>query len=760
MTTERNLDEELEAQLAVSSIPEDEVDLGENLIDNANPRDARSTTSGISPDWWEVGSADQDPRTETALSRPKSANRGKKFLVRLLLPGDDVCMKIVGDESSFCVAVRCQTNHAGSAPTLKLEEPLLVILNTKERAFVDLTLSGSLVPDDVLTRWEGTSRTLEVWHEAFLAVGQDEDQLEVEAGFESRILEVQRAELFKTPGKRRPGAPSGLDTFVPYPSALRNSGTKEQLRKNPLNFSKLGDTVVAIDEGLVGLGSSFRELVLESREAAAVHSEAAKMLFLKLARVDNLVGNTSVMVESEYAAPTVWSSIASIGADVQSLLKRKVQLPEVDLKPLEARALSIEVNLKTSTDKIKIQIVGLAGGISARVGKVEKAVARLNTMESKVDKDLEAALMSSKGEQTFGAGPSANQDLHVQVERLQTIVQELDIRLRQVMADNETDCVKFGGLGLRSEVETGAWIMANFQDMHYALIFDVYGVLEAIEDEGAMNQSELLRDMKKRDDLSINGIAAGQALTAHLHEIPRIFHSPSGKVVGLDSTDTHLSKIPSYKHWSHGAHCLKRKIETELVKVRYGNRIIIQRHFKPGTAAYSIAMEALDKSVTWVTGLLSFIDRTYEALHVGSKFTVAQAWSLTSQLVRRIFSDLHTARMGTTRTMGKDRVVSCTTLLWSAFKTHDAMAAFENANFEDHPSISSEYVKFLEMNSGFEALEAVTGKIKVMHDQMKEFQGSVKQADKKAENAVSYCETNKKAVGALEKRIGIQEAKK
>jgi hypothetical protein len=62
--------------------------------------------------------------------------------------------------------------------------------------------------------------------------------------------------------------------------------------------------------------------------------------------------------------------------------------------------------------------------------------------------------------------------------------------------------------------------------------------------------------------------------------------------------------------------------------------------------------------------------------------------------------------------MGKDRVVICTTLLWSAFKTHDAMAAFENANFEDHPSISSEYVKFLAMNSGFEALEVVSNKMK------------------------------------------------
>jgi hypothetical protein len=183
-------------------------------------------------------------------------------------------------------------------------------------------------------------------------------------------------------------------------------------------------------------------------------------------------------------------------------------------------------------------------------------------------------------------------------------------------------------------------------------------------------------------------------------------------------------------------------------------------HFAAGTMAYSIANEALDKSVTWMTRLISFIDRTYENLHGGSRFTTAQAWSLTTQLVRRIFSDLHTSRMGTTRTMGKDRVVICTTLLWSAFRTHDKMAEFKNLNFENHSSISSEYVKFLAMNSGFEALEEVKVKFKSMGDQFKEMQASVKQADKKAENAVTFNELSKKAIEGLSRRMGVQEGKK
>jgi hypothetical protein len=110
--------------------------------------------------------------------------------------------------------------------------------------------------------------------------------------------------------------------------------------------------------------------------------------------------------------------------------------------------------------------------------------------------------------------------------------------------------------------------------------------------------------------------------------------------------------------------------------------------------------------------------------------------------------------------MGEDRVVICTAPLWSAFRTHDKMSEFENPNLENHSSVSSECVKFLAMNSGFWALEEVEVKSKSMGDQLEEMQASVKQADKKAENPVTFNEQSKKAVEGLTRRMGIQESMK
>jgi hypothetical protein len=134
MSTGRNLDEELEAQLAGSTIPEDDVDLETNALFNS-AQGVATISDESNPDWWLVNdAAGRGPMGESSDSRPKSANRGKKYSVRRLVGGTDVCMQVVGDESSFCVSVGCQTNHVGNAPSIKLETSMVVILETKDRA--------------------------------------------------------------------------------------------------------------------------------------------------------------------------------------------------------------------------------------------------------------------------------------------------------------------------------------------------------------------------------------------------------------------------------------------------------------------------------------------------------------------------------------------------------------------------------------------------------------------------------------------------
>ena len=51
---------------------------------------------------------------------------------------------------------------------------------------------------------------------------------------------------------------------------------------------------------------------------------------------------------------------------------------------------------------------------------------------------------------------------------------------------------------------------------------------------------------------------------------------------------------------------------------------------------------------------------------------------------------------------------TCGHVLYAVFKTHDIMANYMSHKFENHPSVSTEYVKFLATNSGSEKVGKLT----------------------------------------------------
>jgi hypothetical protein len=264
-------------------------------------------------------------------------------------------------------------------------------------------------PDEAMERWEATPRTFYNWHKAFLEMEQQVDEQGVlgETDFKadpigslgfgsptSRDVENTRK------SKSRAKSLVDTDSIVIYPSILKNTTTKDQLKRNPLNFGRLGKTIVALDEGLVGLAGSFQSFLTESRESTQDLSETSKMLALRISRTNNLVGSMSAIESSDYASPIVWSLLATMGSDVQTLLKIKVQLSAIDLKPLQGRVSHLEESMRLLTDILKLQVVSLETGSGTLIRKIETAVKRLITMGSgtSIDRGLEAALRASKGE--------------------------------------------------------------------------------------------------------------------------------------------------------------------------------------------------------------------------------------------------------------------------------------------------------------------------------------------------------------------------
>jgi hypothetical protein len=88
------------------------------------------------------------------------------------------------------------------------------------------------------------------------------------------------------------------------------------------------------------------------------------------------------------------------------------------------------------------------------------------------------------------------------------------------------------------------------------------------------------------------------------------------------------------------------------------------------------------------------------------------------------------------------------------------MESFKSAAFIDHPSISSEYVKFLSVNTGIEAIHKLEATVSTLQDQAVVQAKAVRDATTAASSASNKADEAKRLVAALEKRLSKLESKK
>ena len=163
---------------------------------------------------------------------------------------------------------------------------------------------------------------------------------------------------------------------------------------------------------------------------------------------------------------------------------------------------------------------------------------------------------------------------------------------------------------------------------------------------------------------------------------------------------------------------------------------------------------SLNATVTFLTQLMGFIDTIYEKLHTHSKFSADQAWALTTQILDRVCEDLYAPKEGgVVAAMAVDDPSSiCAHMLWSCFRTHDVMSTYLDANFENHPAISAEYVKFLATNSGYDKVEKMEITVGSMKDDVKRAVDLADKAFKRAELLTDKFSAANKEVEALKKK--------
>jgi hypothetical protein len=348
------------------------------------------------------------------------------------------------------------------------------------------------------------------------------------------------------------------------------------------------------------------------------------------------------------------------------------------------------------------------------------------------------------------------------LRRLETEVSMLvnDVGLLKACADDTA--VKFGGLGLRNLQECHEWIGENFKTLRYGLIMDPLLMLDRIfgaDDAEAESQFKILESRVK---LRITTGAEAAAIKALHFSRPRLFHK--GRVAMVNERNaSKLSKLPNFKSWKSAGEGVRNYVtkQMNLIHSTISHDIGYAFGGDPQLVrAQVLATASLNATITFLSQLMGFIDTIYEKLLVESRFTGEQAWSLTTQILDRICEDLYAPKEGVAAAMTvEDPVSMCSHLIWSCLKTHDVMSGYIEHQFENHPAISAEYVKFLATNSGSEKVERMDGVVSSLTEKLNRSMEETKKAVSKADVATAKLSDLLKEVQVLAKKVKQLEDK-
>jgi hypothetical protein len=256
--------------------------------------------------------------------------------------------------------------------------------------------------------------------------------------------------------------------------------------------------------------------------------------------------------------------------------------------------------------------------------------------------------------------------------------------------------------------------------------------------------------------LKIKTLADGLAMKSFESKVPRYFSQSSvHKVVKHDAS--HFETIGTFDEWDTPISGFRTRLKEELQTFRAAHQDNRDETLNRESIGYAVATMALTESVSWLEGYIVFLDDYYRDL-TKAKFGSKKAWHVTTRLGRRMLLEIAVPRNGVQNTfhVGQNDQI-CQRIIWSVLKAHDVMARHKRHNYKDDPTVSSELVKFLAVNTGYEVLDGLIAKMSSMEAEVASLKKEVVAATKASASSSNKSDEGKKAQDLLGKRISKLE---
>jgi hypothetical protein len=678
----------------------------------------------------------------SAGSGASSSKTGVTLFYAGLDPSNDYCCGLVGQNGLlFCTKKKssCQVYVRGGKHSIDRAKvgPDLVYINKNastawfsqcvEEEFLSnfATAKGALPARTNLENWKAIFSGARLFHD------EHADQADIDRAFSYHNSPVKVKDL-KTPLKG--GVKVDVDTEIKnlIPLSENNFQSKVALFIPDSNLEdwkdsavpqSLIDQVKAFSKYMLDLTSDVDDLAVTLEFCASAKDVSADILSIS-ASLDGL--KASIGDSSNLQCPDLITSISLLNEKFEGLFS-KVNGMELGQAQASTRLEKIEhdwsivrqswlpsisqhaillsqvderlVNLETSSnnDPIEQQVtptmfMELIKNSSQKVERIKELEAREATrgqdlillQQEMIDMKEQLALMSSKT-----STPIAN---------------PFEWNKHDGLA---SEGVSFGQFHFeQGERSILTWIKKNMSRPRPGLFNDLNTLFELMPSDMYVEKSTTLGNLHSGNRIGFTNSTDSTVATSFDNVLPGLFARIRSSInggtssVGGDDYDmatySALPGIPTHKDWDAGDTNTGRKFF--ILRSMKNAKSVIDGCIRDELEgeAQVLAFELLSASIYMGQELVQFISGVYQDLSNSGRFDDQQAWGLTCKFVKRIFTEI-----GDARVVARDNIhcndlwFSTAKIIYGILRAHKVMKEFMRLNLRDHPSISSEMVKFV-----------------------------------------------------------------
>ena len=314
-----------------------------------------------------------------------------------------------------------------------------------------------------------------------------------------------------------------------------------------------------------------------------------------------------------------------------------------------------------------------------------------------------------------------------------------------------------------NEKSLEGWMREKMSHPSHGLFVDIVSFSEFFGGQSYVERNSTLNDTYLSNKIGYASMADSIVATSFQNVLPAAYGrgpdhgsgSGSSSTSDLDCTPG-LPGMKTYAKWDNEDGSTGRKywIDKECVNAsrQIDNMIRSRLDGEPQYLAKELLMDSLQMS----QALYTFITTSFNDTNNTGRFDVEQSWEMTSKFVKRIFLELYDVRVTARDGIHTDEPwAAAAKFLFATLKAHEIMNEYMRLNIKDHPSISSEMVKFICYSQPATDTADVLQRISNVESLQRGDQGSISRLEARIKKLEAYKSESDKIIKKLVDKHGI-----